>query len=344
MDLKRYFKNSIPFFPHRRNYAEALKWLNLWRPKILSNSLKPQELKTQFGLEPIDIERLSPEFIQHALDILTYSEFDQTYNQEAIYDFFLQGDFAPGDNIQLPVIRKLIKEGLGLMQTSQDPAHGFTHAIRCGRLAKILYQALRPAHPRLDWGVLATAAIWHDIYRINHLGFLYSKNSLWRKALRKIDILQDLIIYSIHRQDSIGSSLFFLKQSRKRLPKQLRAQIAIAILGEHTFEFLEEKFYPGISVYKNIILNADVIDMVSTGRWEETHRNVILRHQTDRAFLKRMITLNALFNISRAKNKVTFPLAHQLYQLAQKTLYQHGMRYYPDDAKMMKELLMDKPS
>ena len=335
MILKKYLQQSIPFLPRRRRFKQSLAWLNKIRPKILS-STNLSGVKQEFDLTDKQTKYFKKNELREILDIITYSEFDKTYDPETILDFYFAGDFAPNDSIHQPIIRKTIKKGLSLMQLSKDPAHGFTHVIRVARLAKLMYQNLKAKHPNLDWGIIATATAWHDIYRVDHLGFLYSKNTLFRKLLRQIDILQDIIIYSLNKQDSFGSVYIFLKQTRKKLPKHLRAQIAIAILGGHTLDSLKEKIYPGIKIFKKITEAADMIDIMTIGRWEEMHRKIRYRGQADTAFINRSIILNALFNIKHLLKYIRIRYARQIYKLTYQAAEKHGRKFYPDDAKLFK--------
>lgn len=338
MNLRRYIKQSLPFLPRHRQFGEALQWLNQKRPGLLQDSAD-FNWQSDFGIDPTTISHLSPARLKQILEILTYTEFDDTFNPDKIPDFYFTGDFAADDTIHNEVIRKLIIQGHDLMKTTRDPAHGLTHAVRVCRIARLLYDELRLTEPNLDWGIIATACVWHDVWRADHLGFLYSKDTVLRKLLRQIDILQDVVIYSIDKQDSIGSAMAFLKQSRWILAPSLSARIAIAILGEHRLKKLEERFYPGINLYKKIVLCADTIDLFTIGRWEEMHRKVIYWQQTDKTYIDRMIVLNALFNIKGAIKKIDLPLAVELRQISEQVMIHYGEQFYPNDAKLLKRVL-----
>ncbi|MFH1712583.1 MAG: hypothetical protein ABH896_00125 [Candidatus Jacksonbacteria bacterium] len=336
MNLKIFLQKFFPYCYRQREYQKALLWLNRIRAKILSHAPIDAYL-SDFGIDTQIKQIFSDEHLRIILDINTYTEFDKIFNQSTSEDFFFKGDFSNQDSINNPSVQKLIKKALTLIKESRDPAHGYSHTLRTVRWGKLLYEELKKNDPALDWGITAAAIAWHDIYRINHLGFLYNKNTKLRKILRRLFLIQDIIIYSIHKQDSIGSCLIFLKQSKNILPNDLRLKISIAILGEHKLEFLEEKVYPGIKTYKNIILCADSLDNISIGRWEESHRNVIARGLTDQAFLNRLTVLNILFNIPKIKAKLNIKLASKIFDLIGKTLLHHTIAFYPDDANFWRE-------
>ncbi|MEK9165556.1 MAG: HD domain-containing protein [Patescibacteria group bacterium] len=336
MNLKIFLQKFFPYCYRQRYYQKALLWLNQIRSKILSQT-PINDYLSDFGIDKQIKQTFSEEQLRIILDINTYTEFDQTFSQTAPENFFFKGTFSDQDSINNQSVQKLIKKALFLVKGSRDPAHGYSHTLRAARWGKLLYEELKKNDPALDWGVAAAAIAWHDIYRINHLGFLYNKNTKFRKILRRFFLIQDISIYSIHKQDSIGSCLMFLKQSKDALPNDLRLKIGIAILGEHKLEFLEEKIYPGIKTYKNIVLCADSLDNVSIGRWEESHRNVIARGLTDQAFLNRLIVLNIMFNIPKIKAKLNINTACELFDLIGASLFHHTATFYPDDGNFWKE-------
>jgi hypothetical protein len=336
MNPRYQLQKFLPSYPFRRNYNQALSWLSQIRNKILTDKY-PKNYIGEFGLLQQSRKDFSDSALSQILDITTFSEFDKTYSRANIEDIFFANNLDSKDSINNPIIQKLIKKALESMQDSMDPAHGFTHILRTAHFGWLLYQDLKKQSPDLDWGIVATAIAWHDIYRINHVGFLYSKDNVFRKIWRNFFLIQDLIIYSIHKQDSVGSCLIFLKSSKKILPNDLRLKIAIAILGEHKLEFLEEKVYPGILTYKNIIFCADVLDLITIGRWEETHRNVITRGLADTKFLNRMIVLNILFNVPKVEKKLNIKAARKIYALIGPTLLNHLKEFYPDDAEFWHE-------
>lgn len=336
MNLKIFLQKFFPYCYRQRDYQKALIWLKQIRSKILSQTPIDAYL-SDFGTDKQIKQKFSDEWLRLILDINTYTEFDETFSQSAAEDFFFKGNFSDQDSINNLSVQKLIKKALFLVKGSRDPAHGYSHTLRTVRWGKLLCEELKKNDPALDWGIVAAAIAWHDIYRINHLGFLYNKDTKFRKILRRFFLIQDIIIYSIHKQDSIGSCLMFLKQSKNALPNDLRLKIGIAILGEHRLEFLEEKVYPGIKTYKNIILCADSLDNVSIGRWEESHRNVIARGLTDQAFLNRLIVLNIMFNIPKIKTKLNIKLASEIFDLIGEALLHHTIIFYPDDGNFWRE-------
>jgi len=332
--LRLYFKKALPYYPNQRQYKKALNWLKQARAKIKNNP-KAREYYQGFGLKNKQIRLLSEKELHKLLDIITYSEFDKNYHKSQIENFFFQGSFNPDDSIYKPEIKNAIRFSLKLMKKSQDPAHGFSHIIRTARLSKIIYSWEKEKNPNLDWGIIATACAWHDVYRVKHLGFLYSKNTNWRKFLRTIALLQDIIIYSINTKDSFGSCFKFLRYSKKKIPNDLKLKIASAILGERRLEKLEKKIYPDTKLYKNIIICADTLDLITIGRWEEMHRNTIFKNKADKHLLNRLIILNMLFNIPNIRKKLKIKKAKQIYKIISSTILKHTQKFYPDDAKFM---------
>lgn len=248
------------------------------------------------------------------------------------------------DSIHLPELQKIIEEAIAYMKTSCDPFHEVAHIIRAIRFASLIYKKLLAENQTLDWGIIVAALAWHDVYRVKNRGFLYNKNTRLRKALRKIPWLIDIDIYLVFKKDSIGSALMFLKESKRRLPikqaglsKDLRRKIAIAILGEHTLNPLQESIYPGISLYKSIIFSADTLDLASIGRLHDGWRCVKERGLMDMRWYNRMLVLNILFGLPRVESHPSFSVARDFYQIIKQSTYAYVSRFFPTDAKFLRD-------
>lgn len=324
-------KTYLSYTPSNRDAEKELNWIENARISLRT----PQHSEISPKNKSTFSAAIENEIIAIALSL--YDEYPGSRERD---DIFFSGSFARQDSIHTAELQRLIKDGLALMEKSPDPAHELGHIIRSVRFAKLLYNQLGINNHNLDWGIIAAALAFHDSYRTKNLGFLYNSNARWRRMLRVFPIIVDLSIFSLYKRDSAGSCFLFLKKSRQRIPKSLRRKIAIAILGEHSLEVLQEKLYPGISNYKNIIFCADNLDLISLGRMCGTYRKTIADSSFDLHWCNRLSVLNLLFNITKMPRKPAFNMARDMYEIIQAITYRFVRDLYPKDALLLKEALI----
>ena len=304
----------LAYNPSDRDYDAAHEWL-----------LRVNDIETS---EVLKIATSTYENQEHIPSVKELSELVKTNEN---------------DSIHIPELQKIIGEALAIMKQSRDPMHDQTHIVRAIRFAHILYKKLIPENKTLDWGIIVAALSWHDVYRVKNLGFLYNKNTPLRKVLRKIPWLIDIDIYLVFKKDSIGSALSFLKESKRRIPKDLRRKIAIAILGEHSLSGFQESIFPGISLYKTIVFCADTLDLISISRACNGWRSIQKKGLMDMRWYNRLLVLNILSGLPRLEQHPSFAIALDLYQIIKQSTYEYVSRFFPTDAKLLSGLMNQKP-
>lgn len=328
--LKTYLR-LLSYAPRDREYEAAKKWLPRAAREIKANGLtRAREL---FGIGGDSANLLSPETMRNLLEIATATD----GNPPSVSELAALVPTRATDSIHLPELQRLIEETLALMKISRDPLHDTAHIVRTVRFASLICKKLLQEHETLDWGTIVAALSWHDVYRVKNLGFLYNKNTPLRRALRKIPWLIDIDIYTVFRKDSIGSAIWFLKTSKRRLPKHLRRKIAIAILGEHSLNAFQESFYPGISLYKNIVFSADTLDLASAARLHNGWQRVLEQGLMDIRWYNRLLVLNILFELSSIELHPSFAIARDFYSIIKRSTHAYVSRFFPTDAKLFSE-------
>ena len=321
------YGEHLVYNPEDRNFEGAQKRINEMRQKIASASRF--ELYSLWNI-PFTLGANLPDntlynIMRIATDITVYNVATPPLIHSTIFDALS----LKNDTLLTTNIGALIETALKKIQDSPDPLHDLSHTLRV--------MQFKPHYPFLDWGTLATALAWHDIYRVDHVGFLYNNHHPklpFQKKLRKITALQDFIIAWYHGRDSIMSSLMFLKESKNKLPKKLRHTVAIAMLGEHTLDIFEKRTFEGIGLYKNIVYWADNYDCISIARWETGFHNSLKKNKTDIHLMNRYIVLNMLFGIQDIRKKITDPLARAIFDIILCMTVDHGKQFYPTDARL----------
>jgi hypothetical protein len=158
--------------------------------------------------------------------------------------------------------------------------------------------------------------------------------------LRSFRLLIDISIFYVYKRDSAGSCFLFLKKSRGYISKTLRRKIAISILGEHTLKNLQEKLYPGISLYKDIIFCADNLDLISLGRVCGAYQKTLAGHSVDLRWYNRLFVLNLLFNLAKMPHKPEFNIARKMYTVVETLTYNCARDLSPKDADVLKNSLI----
>lgn len=307
MNPLNHYLRSLSYAPRDRAYEEAKEWM---------------AHREETSQKIVNIATSAGEFSDTASLVSELAALVSTYTT---------------DSIHLPELQKIIEEAIIYMGTSCDPFHDVAHIVRSIRFAAVLVSRLKHESLEIDWGIIVAALAWHDVYRVKNRGFLYNKNTRLRKALRKIPWLIDIDIYLVFKKDSIGSALMFLKESKRRLPQDLRRKISIAILGEHSLNALQESFYPGISLYKNIIFSADNLDCASVGRLHKGWRSVLEQGFMDMRWYNRMLVLNILFGLPRVLAHPSFEMARDLCYSVMRATDEYVSRFFPTDAKFLRE-------
>ncbi len=312
----------LSYDPTDRDYEAAKKWMTRIRAKIKEN-----ELTRAAGTE------------QELINItLSFSDSENLRTRNIANELAGLVSTRKTDSIYLPELQTIIGEGIAHMQTSRDPMHDTSHVIRAIRFAAILVSRMKREQKEIDWGVIVASIAWHDVYRVKNRGYLYNKDTRLRKMLRKIPLIVDIDIYLVFKKDSIASALWFLKESKGRLPKNLRRKIAIAILGEHSLNAFQESIYPGISLYKTIVFSADTLDLASVARLHGGWLAVKERGVMDMLWYNRMLVLNLISGIQKIEFHPSFAIARDLYKSVIRVTYVYVSRFFPTDAKLLRRM------
>mgnify|MGYP003988508881 FL=1 len=215
------------------------------------------------------------------------------------------------------------------MKASNDPAHDFSHIMRCLRFSEFM---LNNTRLELDWGVLVTAIVWHDIARVDNQGILYQKRFRW---FRKTPVIRDLSLFGIYIRDAYESVLIVHKEFKKeKLDKKFIKSVSHAIYGSDN-KFLFYDKYAFKKKYQRFIADLDNLDMVTIARWEDLNRNVLDKKICDKHFLNRVALLNFIFNVRRVERKLNYNISKQLIQVIKESTLLHFEEFYKTDLKFI---------
>jgi hypothetical protein len=329
--LKKFRALFLYYGPRDRNYDGAIKRINECRKLAENNEIKkfmdelkiPESIANDFSAE--DLKKL-------ILNI-TASEYSPGWSAEKSLDNSLFKGIDKKDSVNDAKVRTAISRGIEIMKASKDPIHDLAHIARTVNFARHLYDNL---HHNLDWGIIATAVIWHDASRANYLGVLYLYNF---KHLRKIPLLQDFNMSEVFFKDAFRSRLIMKKEFKKiGLDRKFIKTVGSAILGTDN-NHLGRKKITVTKLYQKFTCDADVLDLFTIGRWECLNRNVVYKGIGDKNFLNRAAILNFIFNIPKIADKVSFNLTKKIAKLVAETSLAHSKEFYPTDYQFAADAL-----
>ncbi len=312
----RKIASLLHYSPKDRNYEEALKFLN-------SNIKFLKENKINLVVTNLEIpEQIRREFSNKQMKELLSTIFINGFetnkkDSENIAKYIFKGNFDKDDNINNSKVQFIIKKGLDIMKKSKDPFHDISHIIRCIRFASYIYDN---TNCKLDWGILTAAIVWHDVSRVNDLGFLYRNNL---QSLRKIPLLQEINLIDFYKDDSLRSGKILRKIfCNYKLDDNFIKKVESAVAGIDKDSGDE---------YQKFIHDIDAIDSFTIGRWESSNRNVVYSHMADKDFLNKSLVMCFIFLVPRYYNGVHMDVTKNICKLSVAANLSHSRRFYPTD-------------
>lgn len=339
--LLAFYKKYLRYNPQDRDLSGAVAWIQEIQ-KLTKHDGDCALLYERTGLQKLP-SPLSPAHLIELLNIITLMPQSNKLAQFDTHTIFFEGNFKDDDSIHNSAVRTLIFTGLNASEDSKDTVHDLSHVIRVTRLAKLFFNEMKKDYPALDWGTIATAITWHDISRSDHMGFFYDKSTPLRRKLRTLTPFLDAAIAWYNKHDALRSCVHFYKEAKANLPKDLHHRIAIAILGEHSFNALEERLYPGVVTYKNIVFWADTLDIITLARWFGAYYECLVNKKHDLRLLNRYLVLNALFNLPRMNKQFVHPVVKPFFDMVVAVSLNAFRKFVPTDAELLEQALFSKP-
>lgn len=323
MKLRKIGALFFYYNPRDRDYDGALKSLN-HNLKLLEQN-KAEEVVKNLEIPHEVKNKFSSEHLKELLTTIIINGFENGWEKARNVDGCLfEGNFRASDTINNPRVKWAIKTGLNLMERSTDPLHEISHIVRCLRFARYIYDN---THNNLDWGIIATAIVWHDISRIDNLGFLY-RNNLQR--MRHIPMLQDLNLAEVFFKDAYRSKVIMKKKfKRYGLDRKFIKRVGSAILGSDNRNMNSRNSIK--KKYQKFLYDVDMLDLFSIGRWESSNRRVVYKNICDRHFLNRALILSFTFIIPKAYKSAYLEITKNIAKLVASASLCHARKFYPTD-------------
>ena len=312
--------------PKDRNYKDALDFLNA-NIKLLRKN-KTGEFLRNFEISDEHKKQFGNKALNELLNTIVANGFESGWKETRNIDKYLfRGKFREKDSINNPKVRLIIKKGLDLMEKCKDSSHDVFHIVRCLRFARYLYDN---EYNKLDWGTIATAVVWHDISRVNDLGFFH-RNHL--DGLKHVPFLRDLDIIENSFTDADKSKLLIENDfTDYGLDDRFIKKVAGTISGSDNTHVLNNFFGNSIkNKYRQIMYDVDAIDLFTLGRWESANRNVVYKKLGHEHILNREILLCFIFAIPNAYHKTYSNTTKAICKLAIAVNLSYAKRFYPTD-------------
>ena len=199
----------IGYAPKDRNYAGAMKKINAAHSLIKTN--KTLDAAKKLGIKERTQKIFNKKELNQILKIILATGFDNVVKTSKNFDWVFKRKVKSSDSIKQAKTKSIILKGIKKMKASNDPAHDFSHIMRCLRFSEFM---LNNTRLELDWGVLVTAIVWHDIARVDNQGILYQKRFRW---FRKTPVIRDLSLFGIYIRDAYESVLIVHKEFKKEI-------------------------------------------------------------------------------------------------------------------------------
>lgn len=309
------------FSPRKRKFKEAKQYLTELRanPEIAGNQVN-SKLKNY------------KDHIKELVDTMTDTLSERFKNRKEYKTKLEKILFHPmvekNDSINNSEVRKLIEEGLEIMENSRDPIHDISHVYRCIKIAKF-HMGLNRLKHKIDWGTLVTALVWHDASRTFSPGLPYRSKLL--KPLELLPFLIDANIIFNGLTDAERSVKMFKKAAEKyNLDQNFNNKVIQGILSTSSSKKRRE-LATNYDIICKIISDADAIDVYSIGRLEAAFININEYKTTSKKYLNRSFLMASYLKQTFRQN-LKIKSSEKLFDFYLDSLNKHGENFYPNDS------------
>ncbi len=332
-----YLRKLYDYFFSKYKYrgvctVRSLNWVVETRDRILNKKknvedLLPEDLRSKYDVD----------FLKEVFLICTETEFDKTtmyLKDEKIFDLDRSDLFKNERYVSL------LAEGYNRMQTSIDPAHGWSHVRRVLRFANIIWESL-PEDEKPDWGILLIAIVWHDVARVDRLG---PADDYW-PWLKKIPLGQDFSIIITALFDAPRSANMLGKAcKRHNIPTKIRKILTHAIGKTTNFEVRKGKksYLRKNLILSDIVHDADILDLITIGRTEDIFQKAKDTEFIDEKFYDRFLAAFFFFGIGVIQKRFLIKKSKDLYCCIAGFTDYYTSLFYPDLREKFKNVIKPK--
>lgn len=312
--------------------VRSLQWIKESRDRVQHKKKNIEDFLPDYAKGKYD-----KNFLKEVFSICTESEFDKDTKHPSDDDIFYmdRSDFFSDERFVA-----LLAEGYNRMQSSIDPAHGWSHVRRVLRFANLLWLSL-PENERPDWGVVLIAVVWHDVARVDRLG---PADDYWT-WLKKIPFGQDFsIIFTAVRDAPRSANMFNRACKRHNLPYKLRKVFRHAIGKTSNLEMRKGKktYIRKNLIVSDIVHDADILDLITIARIDDIFQKAKDTDFIDEKFYDRFLSIFFFLGMSVIQKRFLVSNSKDVYRVIAGLTDYYTALFYPEMNKKFQDTVRPK--